>query len=232
MMMKKVFSLLVLSAIIPSLIAADAPEAAAAPAAPAAEAEKPAEVVVPDVFKEDFNNNRRYVVQKIQTHDAKGKMSKQVNTGCRREYKDGAMILYYKLNSSNHKKDYGSFTFGLAKRLDLKGSNVLEMRYRVPNVGIGNTLTWTYADEKGKLHGDWINVPSRAGEDWKTLAVEMDKSGFNGKKRLAAGKPMPKPVKLVTFQIYSNVRMDDAEHSIEIDYFRIPGVAAAAESAK
>ena len=149
-MMKKVFSLLVLSAIIPSLIAADAAAPAAAAATPAVEAEKTAAPEIPDVFKEDFNNGRRYVVQKIQTHDAKGKMSKQVNVGCRREYKDGAMILYYKLNSSNHKKDYGSFTFGLASRLDLKGSNVLEMRYRVPNVGIGNTLTWTYADEKGK----------------------------------------------------------------------------------
>lgn len=227
---KKVFFSLAASLLIPSLFAADAAPAAEAekPAAPAVEAEKPAVPEIPDVFKEDFNNNRRYVVQKVQTHDAKGKISKQVNTGCRREYKDGTLILHYKLNNSNHKKDYGSFTFGLAKRLDLKGSNILEMRYRVPKTGIGNTLTWTYADEKGKLHGDWINVPSRVSEDWKTLTVEMDKSGFNGKRRLAQGKPMPKPVKLVTFQIYSNVRFDDEEHSIEIDYFRIPGAAPAA----
>ncbi len=229
-MYKKVFFSLAASLLIPSLFAADAAPAAEAekPAAPAVEAEKPAVPEIPDVFKEDFNNSRRYVVQKVQTHDAKGKISRQVNTGCRREYKDGTLILHYKLNSSNHQKDYGSFTFGLAKRLDLKGSNILEMRYRVPKTGIGNTLTWTYADEKGKLHGDWINVPSRVSEDWKTLTVEMDKSGFNGKKRLAQGKPMPKPVKLVTFQIYSNVRFDDEEHSIEIDYFRIPGAAPAA----
>ena len=227
-MMKKVFSLLVLSAIIPSLIAADAPAGAAAPAAPAAEAEKPAEVVVPDVFNEDFNNSRRYVVQKVQTHDAKGKMSKQVTAGCRREYKDGAMILYYKLNDTNNKKDYGSFTFGLASRLDLKGSNVLEMRYRVPQSGMSNRLTWTYADEKGKLQGDWINIPA-GDNDWQTLTVELDKGGYNGKKRAAAGKPMQKPAKLVTFQIYSSPKQDGTERSIEIDYFRIPAAAAEAK---
>lgn len=227
-MTNKVFSLLAATLLFPALFA---DETAAPAATPAAEAETPAAPEVPDVFKEDFNNNRRYVVQKIQTHDANGKISKLVSTGCRRVYKDGALILNYQLGNTAHKKDYGSFTFGIAKPIDLKGSNILEMRYRVPAVGIGNTLTWTYADENGKLHGDWINVPSRAGEDWKVLTVEMDRSGFNGKKRLAQGKPLPKPAKLVTFSIYSNFRHDDVEHSIEIDYFRIPGVAPAAGEA-
>ena len=224
--MNKFFSILAASILFPSLFAADAP-AAAATAAPA-EAEKPAAPEVPDVFREDFNNNRRYVVQKMQTHNAQGKMSKLINDGCRLERKDGLLILHYTRNESNNKNDYGSFTFGLASRLDLKGSNVLEMRYRVPQSGISNCLTWTYADEKGKLYGDWINIPAKD-NDFQTLTVELDKGGYNGKKRAAAGKPMPKAVKLVTFQIYSTPKQDGTERSIEIDYFRIPAAAAEAK---
>ena len=224
--MNKFFSILAASILFPSLFAADAP-AAAATAAPA-EAEKPAAPEVPDVFREDFNNSRRYVVQKMQTHNAQGKMSKLINDGCRLERKDGLLILHYTRNENNNKNDYGSFTFGLASRLDLKGSNVLEMRYRVPQSGISNRLTWTYADEKGKLYGDWINIPA-GDNDWQTLTVELDKGGYNGKKRAAAGKPMQKPAKLVTFQIYSTPKQDGTERSIEIDYFRIPAAAAEAK---
>lgn len=214
--MKKILSFLMIFTILPILCAADA-------AAPAADAEKPA---VPDVLKEDFTNNHRFIFHKIQTHDAKGKALKQVNPHRKREYKDGSLIIYYQFDENCHSKDYGTLSFGLASNQMLKGSNVLEVRYRTPQGGMSNILTWTCEDAKGKRYGDWIRLPGNS-TDWQTLAVEMDTGGYNGKKRAAKGNPLPKPVKLITLQINSSPRRDNVERSIEIDYFRVPGAPAA-----
>lgn len=182
---------------------------------------------VPDVMREEFNNSRRYVTVKMQTHDAKGKPGKQISDGCRKEYKDGILALYYKRSASNNKNDYGVFSFGVASRLDMKGSNKLAIRYRLPE-RMSSQIVWTYADANGKLNGGWIKLPN-ATDDWQEFTVELDRSSATAKKRAAAGNPLPPPVKLVALQIYSYPKADDVEKSIEIDYISVPGVAAEAK---
>lgn len=215
-MLKKFLCAAVFSAAVPMLFADEA-----AVETPAAAPE------VPDVMREEFNNSRRYVTVKMQTHDAKGKPGKQISDGCRKEYKDGILALYYKRSAGGNKNDYGVFSFGIASRLDMKGSNKLTIRYRLPE-RMSSQIVWTYADAKGKLNGGWIKLPN-ATDDWQEFTVELDRSSATAKKRAAAGNPLPPPVKLVALQIYSYPKADDVERSVEIDYISVPGVAAEAK---
>lgn len=167
----------------------------------------PAEKAAPNVWEDDFTK-QNYVIQRIDG-------DKEKKGSCRKEYKDGSIILYYKFDAGASGKAQGTFVYGIAKPIDLKGSNVLEIRYRTPVKGLGNIVTWTYADANGKLSGDWTRLP--ASEEWKTLQIKLDQDGFGAKK-----KAKPEPAKLSAFDIYSSSKADGVERALEIDYLRVP----------
>ncbi|MBQ6472369.1 MAG: hypothetical protein IJJ33_10320 [Victivallales bacterium] len=158
-------------------------------------------------WKEDFNDGRRYVVQRVDNDPQKA-------ATCRKEYKDGALILHYKFGQECSKAK-GTFAYGIATPIDLKGGTALEIRYRTPVKGLNNLLTWTYTDASGKRFGDWKRLP--ASTEWSTVRIEMHKDGFAGQKN-----SKPEPVKLVALEIYSSAKNDDVERSIEIDYICVP----------
>ena len=164
-----------------------------------------------DVWKEDFNDGKRYVVQRIENDQQKA-------ASYRKEYKDGVLILYYKFASTCSPKVKGTFSYGIAKPIDLKGGTALEIRYRTPVNGLGNLITWTYADATGKRSGDWKRLPEST--EWRTIKIEMNKDGFGGQKNVK-----PVPAKLLALEIYSNSKCDDVERSIEIDYISVPAPA-------
>lgn len=166
-----------------------------------------AQDAAPTVWKEDFKNGKNYVVQRVDN-------DKQKAAKFRKEYKDSNLILYYKFGPKCSPTVQGTFVYGIAKPIDLKGGTVLEICYRTPIAGIGNIMTWTYTDAAGKQFGDWTRLPESEG--WKTLRFEMDKGGFGGKK-----KAKPAPVKLTALDIYSSPKHDDVERSIEIDYIAV-----------
>jgi len=171
-----------------------------------------AEEAAADAWKEDFQDGRRYIVQRID-NDA------QKAANCRKEYKDGALILYYTFDPKSSPKTQGTFAYGIATPIELKGSTALEIRYRTPAKGLNNVMTWTYVDATGKRYGDWTKLP--ASTDWQTLRIEMDKGGFAGKKQAK-----PAPVKLIALDIYSTSKNDGVERSLEIDYIRSPAATA------
>ena len=158
-------------------------------------------------WKEDFNDGKKYVVQRVDNDPQKA-------ASYRREYKDGTLVLYYKFGQECSKaKD--TFAYGIATPIDLKGGTVLEIRYRTPVKGLNNLLTWTYTDASGKRAGDWKRLPGS--EEWNTVKIEMHMDGFSGQK-----KNKPEPAQLVALEIYSSAKNDDVERSIEIDYICVP----------
>lgn len=174
-------------------------------------ADEAAAPAVADAWKEDFNDGRKYVVQRVENDQQKA-------ASFRKEYKDGTLILYYKFAPTCSPKVKGTFAYGIAKPIDLKGGTALEIRYRTPVTGIGNLITWTYTDATGKRSGDWKRLPEST--EWKTLRIEMNKDGFGGQKNIK-----PVPAKLLALEIYSNSKCDDVERSIEIDYISVPAPA-------
>ena len=170
-----------------------------------------AQDAAPACWKEDFSNGRNYVVQRVDN-------DKQKAAVFRKEYKDGSLILYYKFVPECSPKAQGTFVYGVAKPIDLKGGTALEIRYRTPVKGLGNLITWTYTDASGKRHGDWKRLP--ASEEWKTLRIEMNKDGFAGQK-----KEKPLPEKLNALDIYSSQKCDGIERMLEIDYISVPAPA-------
>ena len=171
---------------------------AAAPAAPA-------------VWKDDFTGKKAYVVQRVSNDKEKAAVF-------RKEYKDGSLILYYKFGPKCSAKTQGTFSYGIASPIDLKGGTALEIRYRTPATGMSNIITWSYKDASGKAFGDWKRLPASA--EWKTVRIEMNKDGFGGQKNAK-----PAPAKLTLLDIYSNQKNDDVERSIEIDYIAVPAPA-------
>ena len=179
-----------------SLLAQEDASAAAAPAS----------------WKDDFAGKKAYVVQRVNN-------DKEKAGSCRKEYKDGTLILYYKFGPNCSQNVQGAFVYGVAKPIDLKGGTALEIRYRTPVKGLSNIITWTYTDATGKKHGDWFRLP--ASEEWTTVRIEMNKDGFGGKK-----KAKPAPVSLTALDIQSTQKRDDVERSLEIDYISVPAPAA------
>ena len=165
-----------------------------------------------DVWKDDFTGKKAYVVQRV-TND------KEKAASFRKEYKDGSLILYYKFGPKCTPKTQGTFVYGVATPIDLKGGTALEIRYRTPVAGISNLITWSYKDASGKAFGDWKRLPASA--EWKIVRIEMNKDGFGGQK-----KAKPAPAQLTALDILSNQKNDDVERSIEIDYIRVPAPAA------
>ena len=168
---------------------------AAAPAAPAS-------------WKDDFTGKKAYVVQRVSNDKEKAAVF-------RKEYKDCSLILYYKFGPKCSPKAQGTFLYGIATPIDLKGGTALEIRYRTPVDGMSNIITWSYKDAAGKSFGDWKRLPSSA--EWKTVRIEMNKDGFGGQK-----KEKPAPEKLVSLDILTSQKNDDVERSIEIDYIAVP----------
>ena len=200
-MSKHILGILLITASISFNLAA---QDAAAPAA----IEAPA---TPVAWKENFDNGKTYVVQKVINDPQK-------SASFRKEYKDGSLVLYYKFAPSSPDKINGTFGYGIAKPIDLKGGTALEIRYRTPVKGISNIITWTYTDASGKRAGDWTRLPEAT--EWNTAKIVMNKDGFGGKKN---AKPVP--AKLITLEIYSTPKRDDVERSIEIDYISVPAPA-------
>lgn len=164
--------------------------------------------VAPVCWKDDFEGTKRYIIQRVDN-------DKEKAASCRREYKDGTLILYYKFGPQCSPKVQGTFVYGVSKPIDLKGGTALEIRYRTPVKGLGNILTWTYADATGKKYGDWTRLP--ASEEWKTVRIEMSKDGVGGQKKVK-----PAPVSLTALDILSSQKRDDVERSLEIDYICVP----------
>ena len=195
-MNKHVFNIIIFAACTSAVLAAQD----AAPAAPEA-----------DVWKDDFTGKKAYVVQRIDKDKEKGGTF-------RREYKNNALILTYKFGPKCTPKTQGTFVYGVASPIDLKGGTALEIRYRTPVAGISNLITWSYKDASGKAFGDWKRLPASA--EWKIVRIEMNKDGFAGQKNAK-----PAPAKLTALDILSNQKNDDVERSIEIDYIRVPAPA-------
>ena len=191
--------MLVFSAIVSSPLLALETADAAAPAAPTS-------------WKDDFTGKKAYVLQRVE-NDSENAAS------CRKEYKDGTLVLSYKFGTQGSSKMQGVFVYGIAKPIDLKGGTALEIRYRTPVKGISNILSWTYADATGKLYGDWKRLPES--EEWNTVRIEMNKDGFGGQK-----KAKPAPARLSALDIRSSQKCDDVERSLEIDYISVPAPAA------
>ena len=166
----------------------------------------------PSSWKDDFTGKKPYVVQRVEN-------DKENASSCRKEYKDGTLVLSYKFGTQGSSKMQGVFVYGIAKPIDLKGGTALEIRYRTPVKGISNILSWTYADATGKRYGDWMRLPES--EEWKTVRIEMNKDGFAGQK-----KAKPAPVTLSALDIRSSQKCDDVERSLEIDYISVPAPAA------
>lgn len=163
------------------------------------------------VWKDDFTGKKAFVVQRIANDKEKAAVF-------RKEYKDNALILTYKFGPKCSAKTQGTFAYGIATPIDLKGATALEIRYRTPVKGMSNLITWSYMDASGKKFGDWKRLP--ASEEWKTVRIEMNKDGFGGQK-----KEKPAPAKLTSLDIYSNQKNDDVERSLEIDYLGVPAPA-------
>ena len=164
-----------------------------------------------DVWKDDFTGKKAYVVQRVSNDKEKAAVF-------RKEYKDGSLILYYKFGPKCSAKTQGTFSYGIASPIDLKGGTALEIRYRTPATGMSNIITWSYKDASGKAFGDWKRLPASA--EWKTVRIEMNKDGFGGQKNAK-----PAPAKLITLDILTDQNKDDVERSIEIDYIAVPAPA-------
>ncbi len=165
-----------------------------------------------DVWKDDFSGKKAYVTQHVVN-------DKEKAGSFRKEYKNNSLILAYKFGPKCSPKAQGSFAYGIAKPIELKGATALEIRYRTPVKGISNLITWSYKDASGKSFGDWKRLP--ASTEWKTVRIEMNKDGFAGQKNAK-----PAPAKLTALDILSNQKNDGVERSIEIDYIRVPAPAA------
>ena len=167
-----------------------------------------APAAAPACWKDDFSGKQAYVVQRVSNDKEKAAV-------CRKEYKDGSLILYYKFGPKCTAKTQAAFVYGVASPIDLKGGTALEIRYRTPVAGMNNLITWSYKDAAGKSFGDWKRLP--ASTEWKTVRIEMNKDGFGGQK-----KEKPAPAKLTGLDILTSQKNDDVERSIEIDYLAVP----------
>ncbi len=173
-----------------------------------------------DPYSEDFSKVKK-VVQGIRTMP-NDKVGPVVKEGARYEYSNGAIKLYYMLDKESNRYDYGTYTVPV-KRTPLNGARIIDICFKNPDDALRHTLTWSYYDAEGKLHGDWIRFcTSEKFEEWRVRSIDIMNGGHGAQTRKKKGlEPLPEPVEINSIQIYSSPARDGVERCIEVDYIRV-----------
>ena len=170
-----------------------------------------------------FNDPKRSY-RSVMTHVSRdSKMHGTTEKGCNLRRDGSRMVVEYTFDESNDVFDYGSFGCPALAGADLSNAPFIEVRFRNPSADLHHTVTYAYQAEDGKVYGDYMRFcVNESHPDFRIRSVNLMTDGKAASIRMKQGKAHPKPVKLLSFSIYSSSpKRDGKPMALTLDYVRV-----------